>query len=111
MVAGTARFDTDALALFGDRLFVKSGAEGVFCAAFPKLGLGVAIKCGDGAQRGPETAMAAVIDAFLPLTESEHAHFADRLAPSINTRTGTKVGEVRPVAGLVAALREGRAVS
>jgi L-asparaginase II len=111
MMAGTGRFDTDALTLFGDRLFVKSGAEGVFCAAFPKLGLGVAIKCGDGAQRGPETAMAAVIDAFLPLTDSERATFANRLAPPVTTRIGVKVGEIRPVAGLVAALREGRAVS
>lgn len=111
LIAGTGRFDTDALSLFGNRLFIKSGAEGVFCAAFPALGLGVAIKCDDGAQRGPETAMAAVIEAFLPLSESERAAFAGRLAPKVTTRTGVKIGEVRPVAGLVAALREGRAIS
>ena len=111
LVAGSGRFDTDAMTLFGKRLFIKTGAEGVFCAAFPELGLGVAIKCEDGAQRGPETAVAAVIDAFLSMTESECVRFADRLAPPIMTRRGVKVGEVRPVDGLVAALREGRAVN
>jgi L-asparaginase II len=111
LVAGTGRFDTDALTIFGKRLFIKSGAEGVFCAAFPELGLGVAIKCEDGAQRGPETAVAAVIEAFLPMTDPERERFADRLAPPVTTRTGAKVGEIRPVAGLVAALRDGRVVS
>jgi L-asparaginase II len=111
MVAGTGRFDTDAMMLFGKRVFIKSGAEGVFCAAFPDLGFGVAIKCDDGAQRGPETAIAAVIDVFLPMSESERAQFADRLAPPVTTRKGVKVGEMRPVAGLLAALREGRVVS
>lgn len=111
MIASTGRFDTDAMMLFGKRLFIKSGAEGVFCAAFPDLGFGVATKCDDGAQRGPETAIAAVIEAFLPMSESERARFADRLAPPVTTRKGVKVGEVRPVAGLIAALREGRVVS
>jgi len=31
--------------LFGERVFVKGGAEGVYCAGFPDLGLGVALKC------------------------------------------------------------------
>ncbi len=105
MVAGTGRFDTEALTLFGRRLFIKSGAEGVFCAAFPDLGLGVAIKCDDGAQRGPETVMAAVIEAFLPLTETERATFAHRLRPTIANRVGAIVGEIRPVPELAAMLR------
>ena len=36
------------------RLFVKVGAEGVFCAAVPELGLGIALKCDDGAGRAAE---------------------------------------------------------
>ena len=31
------------------RIFVKTGAEGVYCAAVPELGLGIALKCDDGA--------------------------------------------------------------
>ncbi len=111
LMAGTGRFDTEALTLFGGRLFVKGGAEGVFCGAFPELGLGVAIKCDDGAQRAPEVVMAAVIDALLPLKEAERVAFAHRLRPPIMTRVGVKIGELRPVDGLMAMLRPGRAAS
>lgn len=111
MVAGTGRFDTDAMMLFGPRLFVKGGAEGVYCGAFPELGLGVAIKCDDGAGRASEVLMAAAIEAYLRPTEEENARFADRLIAPVLSRMGREVGEVRPVAGLVDALREGRAVN
>ena len=33
------------------RIFVKIGAEGVYCAAVPELGLGIALKCDDGQGR------------------------------------------------------------
>ncbi len=65
MVAGTGRFCTDVMAALPARVFVKTGAEGVFCGALPELGLGIALKCDDGADRAAETVMAAVIDAFL----------------------------------------------
>ncbi len=107
MVAGTDRFCTDAMTLFAGRLFAKTGAEGVFCAAFPDLGLGVALKCDDGATRASETMMATVIDALLPMTDSERARFSSRLAPAVTSRKGAAVGAVRPVAGLVESLREG----
>jgi L-asparaginase II len=55
----------------GDRVFCKVGAEGVFCAALPELGLGVAIKIDDGNNaRACEVVMAAVIEAFLPLDDA-----------------------------------------
>ena len=34
---------------FGARVFVKTGAEGVYCGALPEQGLGLAVKCDDGA--------------------------------------------------------------
>ncbi len=111
MVAGTGRFCTDAMRLFRDRLFVKTGAEGVFCAAFPELGFGVALKCDDGATRASELMMATVVDAFLPMTEAERLVFADRLAPAVKTRRGATVGTIRPAAGLVESLRQGKAVT
>ena len=67
MVAGTGRFCTEIMRIFGARVFVKTGAEGVFCAAFPELGYGVALKCDDGATRAAELMMAAVIARMLPL--------------------------------------------
>ena len=108
MVAGTERFCTDVMTALPGRVFVKTGAEGVFCAAFPELGLGVALKCDDGGTRASETMMAAVIEAFVPLSGADRQRLAGRLSPPILNRRGVQVGAVRPVAALVESLREGR---
>ena len=60
-VAGTGRFCTELMQAFGARVFVKTGAEGVYCAALPEQGLGIAIKCDDGAGRAAEVMMAATL--------------------------------------------------
>src|SRR5215469_12245248 len=72
-VAGTGRLCTDIMQLFGARVFVKTGAEGVYCAALPQQGLGIALKCDDGASRAAQAIMAAVITRFLPLAANERA--------------------------------------
>jgi L-asparaginase II len=103
-VAGTGHFVTDALRAFRGRLILKNGAEGVYCAGFPKSGLGVAIKCEDGAGRAAETVMANVVARLLSLTEAERTAFADRLTPPVMSRAGAKVGEIRLAAGVEATL-------
>ena len=71
-VAGTGRFDTRVMERLGARVFCKVGAEGVYCAALPERGLGVAIKIDDGnTARAAEVAMAAVIEAFVALDDAE----------------------------------------
>jgi L-asparaginase II len=40
MIAGTDRFCTDFIGACGGAVYVKTGAEGVFCAAVPALGWG-----------------------------------------------------------------------
>jgi L-asparaginase II len=105
MIAGSGRFDTGMQTLFGSRLFIKGGAEGVYCAAFPDLGLGVALKCDDGAGRAAEVAMAAAIEAFLAPEGAARASVVPHLMPPIRTRRGAPVGEIRPADGVVAALR------
>jgi L-asparaginase II len=73
MVAGTGRFDSRVMARLGERVFCKVGAEGVYCAALPEVGLGVALKMDDGnTARAAEVVMAAVIEAQLAL-EGEDA--------------------------------------
>ena len=58
----------------GERVFCKVGAEGVFCAALPERGLGVAIKIDDGNNaRAAEVVMAAAIEAFVALDDEEAA--------------------------------------
>jgi len=100
MVAGSKRFDTELMEVLGERAFVKTGAEGVYCAALPEVGLGVAIKCDDGAGRAAEAVMAAMIRRFLSLSDVE-AETVGRLgAPVIENWNGIEVGRIRPVAGL-----------
>ncbi|HAO2892169.1 TPA: asparaginase, partial [Escherichia coli] len=78
------------------RIFVKTGAEGVFVAALPEFGLGIALKCDDGATRASEAMIGAVLarifrgDAEL---ESKLDRFADREMRNWN---GITYGVVSP---------------
>ena len=101
-IAGDGRFDTVATEALGARAFVKTGAEGVYGAAFPEHGLGVAIKCDDGATRAAETAMAAVIGRFLSLNESERARLGALFEPPIRNWNGETVGHIRAAEALTA---------
>jgi L-asparaginase II len=104
-VGGTGSFVTEMLAAFRGRVLVKNGAEGVYVAAFPERGIGVAIKCDDGAGRAAEVATANVIDALLPMTDQEQAASADRLLQPVTSRRGARVGEVRLATGIAGMLR------
>ena len=81
--------------LFGAQVFVKTGAEGVYCGALPEQGLGIAIKCDDGASRTTQAIMAALIARYLPLAEGEYAALAPFLRPTLRNWNGIKVGSVR----------------
>jgi L-asparaginase II len=100
MVAGTGRFDTRIMQALGARIFTKTGAEGVFCAAMPELGLGVALKCDDGAGRAAEVVMAALAAKFLRLSDAEQGAIAPLLAPSLRNWNGIEVGKLRPAGAL-----------
>jgi L-asparaginase II len=95
-VAGTGRFCTEIMMRFRARVLVKTGAEGVFCGALPEQGLGIALKCDDGATRAAEVAMAATIARFLPLSDEERAGLEPRLRPVLRNWNGTTVGGLRP---------------
>ena len=71
MVAGTDRFDTKLMEYLRERAFVKSGAEGVYCAALPELGYGIALKVDDGTPRASAAIMATLILHLLPLSDGE----------------------------------------
>lgn len=104
-VAGSERLDTLAMQALGERLFCKVGAEGVYCAALPELGLGLALKIDDGQVRGAECAMAAAAQALLPDPGEAAAALLARYSdlPLHNWR-GTLVGAVRASAELRQAL-------
>jgi L-asparaginase II len=92
LIAGTGRPCTLLMRQSAD-IAVKTGAEGVYVAILPALGLGVALKIDDGAGRASETALASVLIALGALPD-EGAAAALAHAAVLNTR-GVKVGERR----------------
>jgi L-asparaginase II len=101
MVAGSGRFDSRVMARLGERVYCKVGAEGVYCAALPTLGLGVAVKMDDGnTARAGEVVMASLIGRLLPLADDEAAvirGYSD--APLVNWN-GIEVGRLRAAVAL-----------
>ncbi len=102
MIAGTGRYCSTVIRATQGRALVKTGAEGVFCGAVPSLGLGIALKCEDGATRAAEIMMTALL-MRLGVLDDAIARSIDRgLREPILNRNGRTVGEVR-VAGPLAA--------
>ena len=99
-VAGTGRFDTVLMEKTRERIFLKIGAEGVYCAAVPELGLGIALKCDDGAGRAAEVMVAAVLARLLREDSALAAQLETLANQPIINRRGLTVGVVRPTAQL-----------
>jgi L-asparaginase II len=95
MVAGTGRFDTKLMEILRERAFVKVGAEGVYCATFPELGYGIALKVDDGHARAAEAMMAGLVLRFLPLNDQERAAVEALAQPVFRNWNGIEVGGIR----------------
>jgi L-asparaginase II len=96
MVGGSARFDTRVMALFGERVFCKVGAEGMYCAALPEQGWGLALKMDDGnTARACEVAVAALFEALgLARAEPERALLAGLSNVTLRNWRGIQVGHL-----------------
>ncbi|MEK8030220.1 asparaginase [Ideonella sp. DXS29W] len=104
MVAGTGRFDTRVMQHFGERVFCKVGAEGVYCAALPERGLGVAIKVDDGnTARAAEVVMARVIGALVQRDDADAAALGDLVRVPLKNWNGIEVGQLETAADLLIA--------
>lgn len=99
-VAGTGRADVALMEAAPGRIFAKGGAEGVHCAAIPELGLGIALKCDDGAGRAGEAMVAAVLARLLRADETLAVKLLKLANAPIESRIGAKVGALRPTAAL-----------
>ena len=96
MVAGSGRLDTRLMERLGERVFCKVGAEGVYCAALPELGLGVAIKIDDGNNaRACEVVLAAVVERLLPLADDDRAFVHGLSDLTLSNWNGIEVGRLR----------------
>lgn len=98
MLAGTGRFCTRATEAAGGKALVKTGAEGVYIAAIPAKGLGIALKIDDGAARAAEVLISALLLRHADLGERERAALQPLLRPPIVNVAERVVGEIKPAA-------------
>ncbi len=106
LIAGTGRPCTEIMEAWPGQVIAKIGAEGVYGAAIPALGLGIALKVEDGDMRASAIALVAVLQhlseklgAQLPaFPAAELARWIE--APIRNTR-GTVTGVTRATGHLV----------
>lgn len=95
MVAGTGRLCTTLMRVTGGRIFVKVGAEGVYCAGVPGAELGIALKVEDGSRRAAGPALVATLQRLGLLTEEESAQLDGHTTPSVFNTRQERVGMVR----------------
>ncbi len=102
MVGGNARFDTRVMTVFGERVFCKVGAEGVYCVALPEHGWGLALKMDDGNNaRACEVAVAALLEALgVARTEPERVPLAELSNVTLRNWRGIDVGRLSAEPGL-----------
>jgi L-asparaginase II len=98
MVGGSDRFDKALARRKGQAVYAKVGAEGVYAAAIPEMGLGIALKIDDGAKRAAEVALAAVLRYLEALDDEDWDSLRAFAAPTLRNHAGLEVGEIRPAA-------------
>lgn len=95
MVAGSGRLCTALLEL-GGGLLAKTGAEGVYVAALPGSGLGLALKVEDGAGRAAEVALLEALRRLGWLEGPVLRDLARFARPVLRNFAGTEVGRILP---------------
>lgn len=96
MLAGTGRFCTRALIAARGHTVLKTGAEGVYMAAIPAKGIGIALKVADGAGRAAEVAMARLLEKLGGFPDTPRAEIDALVNPALKNYAGLTVGEIRP---------------
>ncbi len=99
-VSGTGSFVTECMRKAGDAVRVKTGAEGVYAAALPGLGYGIALKIEDGAARAAELAMATLLSSLRCFSDAQQNELQPFLAPVLRNVAGVVVGSIRPTEAL-----------
>ncbi|MFC0245198.1 asparaginase [Falsochrobactrum ovis] len=95
-VAGTKRACTELMRMAPGRIFVKTGAEGVFCGAVPELGLGFALKCDDGATRAAEAMVAILLSRMFHKEEELSTKLAEFSHVEMKNWNGITFGSISP---------------
>jgi L-asparaginase II len=98
LVDGIGGADTDLMRAMGGRVTTKGGADGVYVAIVPAMGLGIALKIVDGAARAKEAAIAALLVRVGAL-DAAHPAAQKRLGKDLRNWRGLRIGELRLAAG------------
>jgi len=96
-VGGARRFSTTLMEKTRGRLVAKGGAEGLECVGLPGRGLGVAVKCADGAGRALPPAVTALLAHLSELSEAECEELAESRFPVLRNYAGQEVGRLETV--------------
>lgn len=91
-MAGTKRICSEIMTAGAGRIFIKTGAEGVFCAAIPEQGLGIALKAEDGSERASNAAISALLARFLRDDAALSAQVAARSRAIVKNWNGIETG-------------------
>lgn len=93
-VSGTGRTETKLAARATEPVVAKAGAEGVFMAALPARGLGIAVKAEDGTARASHLAITGLLAGLGAI-----AIDGDIACQMLTNKAGTEIGEMRAVIG------------
>ncbi len=94
-VAGTGRADTSLMQAGKGRVFVKVGAEGVYCGAVQELGLGFALKSDDGSERAAVSMIAGVLAKLLKSDAELSEKYKEAAKHRYRNWNGMIVGKVK----------------
>lgn len=114
LIAGTGRPCTEIMSVWPGLVIAKIGAEGVYSAVLPRLGLGVALKVLDGDMRASAVAVVAVLREWLAdPTGAPGLQLAACLAPWADAPIRNTRGEptgVQRATGKLVFMRRGAAI-
>lgn len=101
MVSGTTGFCTKLMQVGAGSLVAKGGAAGVYCVGVIGEGIGITVKCEDGASRGREPVVVEILSQLGLLTTQQLTALAEFHRPQNINHRQEKCGEVRPVVRLI----------
>ena len=94
--AGTNRFCTRIMEAGGGAIYAKTGADGVYVAALPEAGLGVALKCDDGSSPASEVMLASALLRLLGHGDAMRERLEPLTRKVLKNWNGIEVAEIRP---------------
>jgi L-asparaginase II len=95
--SGTGRFCLRVMEAGEGAIYAKTGADGVYVAALPAAGLGIALKCDDGSGPAAELMLASVLLRLLGHDDAMRERLEPLSRKVMKNWKGIEVGEVRAV--------------